>query len=243
MAVLRSNHDFNSSKVGDKYGLYYHGVSWGTSVLMTILPLTTGSFGDTGGWCWIKSDTDTAVAWRFICFYILLWVAFGYNLFVYFKIDQLLKGIQQEQKKQGTAQTKRARTMMDQTKFYPLVLVVCYSFATINRLVETISGSSYLWLSGLHVFFTGLRPLLNAIVIGLTPGVVHLVRFERIWRNGLQDWPNAAPKLLLLLLKTNRKPMRPMTWKSKSPKRSQSLVKQDNSLQKTRTRTKAPNTA
>lgn len=77
-----------------------HAFCWGVPLLLALLPLTTSSYGDSGGWCWIRTS-EWGSFWRFLQFYVPLWLAFGYNSIVYFRvqprIQELLRAAQQQQ--------------------------------------------------------------------------------------------------------------------------------------------------
>mmetsp|Transcript_29849 Transcript_29849/g.69296 ORF Transcript_29849/g.69296 Transcript_29849/m.69296 type:complete len:202 (+) Transcript_29849:121-726(+) len=54
-----------------------HGFAWGTSFIIMLLPLSTDSYGPAGSWCWIK-DKMPGTVWRYIVFYVPLWLAFAW---------------------------------------------------------------------------------------------------------------------------------------------------------------------
>ncbi len=64
---------------------------WGGAFILTLLPLTTDSYGDTGAWCWILSEDGADVAWRFIQFYIPLWLCIGYSTYVYVAVTRKMR--------------------------------------------------------------------------------------------------------------------------------------------------------
>jgi len=211
MAFLRENAIHHEAI--ETYMSKYHAVCWGLPAILTILPLTTGSYGDAGGWCWIKSQRDIDVAWRFIQFYIPLWLSIIYSLVVYVKVhlrlkhvhslqpaipseamsstvdelkvapssdDDLLADIPLDVDVDGDGNgdeedadndevnamasedpaSERAQhqseSMITRMKYYPLVLVVCYAWASVNRIYQ-IFEEPVLWLSGLHVFFASMQ--------------------------------------------------------------------------------------
>jgi len=156
MAIIR---DERNSTISSKQ-MWYHLLCWGLPVFFTILPAFTKSYGDSGGWCWIKDDTDIAVAWRFITFYIPLWLAMCYCAWVYWGVRQ---------KVSHNLSTQRG-SMKDRIKYYPLVLVICWFWASVNR-IEQIFGPSQFWLFCLHVFFSSLQGAFNAFVYGLTKDI------------------------------------------------------------------------
>merc|ERR1740117_1185625 len=171
-AFLRKNPSFSSSEVG-RYTKRYHAVIWSFSLLFTLLPLTTDSFGDTGGWCWIKNATDMDHAWRYIVFYVWVWLAWGYSCYVYCNVRSAM---QDAQEGADAAATRAQRAVMRRILFYPLVLVVAWAPASINRAYELFTDDSVMFLTILHAVFQGLYGFLNALVYGMIPAVHKRIR-------------------------------------------------------------------
>jgi hypothetical protein len=169
-AVVRNNPSFGPVGI-EKHTLVYHSIIWGITVLFTILPGTTKSYGDTGGWCWIINTRDVDIAWRFVTFYIPLWIVIVFNAYVYAAVYYKLK------MNSGDNEDVVARI-----KYYPLVLVCCWFWASINRLYEVISGTSVFWLAALHILFASSMGFWNALVYGFTP----IVR-QRLWSAGANN--------------------------------------------------------
>jgi len=219
MTILRKDSSFLIDVEGSarKYAFF----CWGVPFVLTLLPFTTSSYGDSGGWCWISTDNSYAAgtAWRFVQFYIPLWLSITYNIYVYVHINRALKVMLESPDSQPNAQendvharappppdsrisvnagtgpedsaeavakeptesaedpsmtndeaTRRSSATLDRIKYYPMVLVVCYFFATVNRIVQ-IFGPQPFWLSVLHTIGAGSQGTLNCIVYGLTPSV------------------------------------------------------------------------
>jgi len=139
----------------------FHLFVWFTCAIVLVLPATTRSYGPAGAWCWIGDDTAGKV-WRFLTFYIILWIIVAYMLYVYIKVYQRLAA------GSDGNQSVRKRIM-----YYPAILIGCYFFATINRLYETDGHHSYS-LSVLQGIGIAVRGFLNALIYGLNP----LVRKE-----------------------------------------------------------------
>jgi len=143
-----------------------HCVVWSTSALCALLPLTTTSYGpDAICRCWIKSDSTGAVM-QLITFYFPLWVTAGFILYVVFRMraqgQNLLIILETES------------TIFKRLRFYPYVLLVCYTFATINRIYMTISGDVSLPLTVLHVFFTRISGFVNFVLFGCNSQIIKL---------------------------------------------------------------------
>eukprot|EP00470_Lotharella_oceanica_P013337 CAMPEP_0170182584 /NCGR_PEP_ID=MMETSP0040_2-20121228/28293_1 /TAXON_ID=641309 /ORGANISM="Lotharella oceanica, Strain CCMP622" /LENGTH=341 /DNA_ID=CAMNT_0010428051 /DNA_START=181 /DNA_END=1204 /DNA_ORIENTATION=- len=145
----------------------FHYIVWGISLLLTILPATTGNYGQSTGWCWIdvKENAEAGTAWRFVTFYIPLWLVAGYNLSVYAHVRSALNAAV-EQGGENAGNIAGLQRMV----YYPLVLVVCYIFGTISR-IQQIFGPPVYGLVILHTIGMSSQGTLNALVYGLTPSV------------------------------------------------------------------------
>jgi len=51
-------------------------------------------------------------------------------------------------------------------RFYPLVLIVCYLWGSVNR-IYVFFDDEIEWIVALHLFFGGLMGFLNSLVYGL----------------------------------------------------------------------------
>ena len=69
---------------------------------------------------------------------------------------------------------RRQNNTLQRMKFYPMILILCYLFATIRRVIDwaTEDQTPYYWAM-LHTFFAAIPGFLNAIVYGLTKDVKH----------------------------------------------------------------------
>lgn len=163
MAFLKERADFSGPKIGAKAN-YYHG-AWVFACIMTLLPLITDSYGDSGAWCWIK-DGQADLVWRIVTFYGELWLAWVYCFYVYTSV--LLKIRRMNPSPDGSLSHRR---VLMRIMYYPLVLVVCWSAASVNRLYEMISGDKSFEFTVLQVLLSGLFGFCNAVVYGMTPAV------------------------------------------------------------------------
>eukprot|EP01083_Nonionella_stella_P071338 191549_1 len=69
---------------GLKRKLYLmHIIIWSTSILFTILPLFTDTYGTAGGWCWFANAQIIDTVWRYLVFYVPLWLAIVYMIYIY----------------------------------------------------------------------------------------------------------------------------------------------------------------
>jgi len=103
----------------------------------------------------------------YVEFYVPLWCSILYLLISYCKIKQCLKDLPIKHKK-----------IIERLKYYPIILAICFSFATFYRITEMIYGSSLdnqFIFSLLAIIFGNLNGLLNALVYGFTKKVKRLV--------------------------------------------------------------------
>lgn len=160
----------------------FHLFVWPASTLLTILPATTGNYGSATGWCWIdvKHNADWGTTWRFLCFYVPLWAVAVYNLTVYYRVRVALnEAIEQGGSKAGSVQR------MQRLIYYPLVLVGCYFFGTINR-IENIFAKPVYVLVVFHTIGMSSQGTLNALVYGLSPSVKQVIMKEYCGGKGVQ---------------------------------------------------------
>lgn len=135
----------------------YYVLSWGAPLILAILPLTTKSYGDTGGQCWIVREGAGKV-WSVITFLVPLWAATLYNTWVVVSVRRSLDGV------------SGPTLMLQRAKLYPLVWVVGNLFSSINAIYELTDQQSFP-LTLLDVSLSSLQGFMNAIVFGFTPAV------------------------------------------------------------------------
>ena len=179
--------------------------------------------------CWIQGNVGNTEAevWRWFCFYLPLWGAIGYMIFVYYNVWSELKPASSNTSTQNVnpnlnnapnsteivnqpsddnihesnsnimndnavAGSSEQTTMQQQNstsnvgssgnnnnskggalqriKYYPVVLFVCYFFATVRRLDELITSTDApFWMAAIQVFMSALLGTGNACVYGLSP--------------------------------------------------------------------------
>jgi hypothetical protein len=136
--------------------------------LFLIRPFLTGDYGPAGGWCWIRLKDQgytRGVLMYLIFFYIPLWVAVIYNITNYIAVTRFLREYLEH---------KVDSQMIRRISLYPLILVVCWMIPTINKLYNFFGKKVFL-LNLLHVFFSCLQGLLNALAYGMNKGVQSLL--------------------------------------------------------------------
>lgn len=161
-AFLQESEAFGPTQIHE-HAMKYHAICWLVPALLTVLPLVNNGYGDTGGWCWIPEEK---IYWRFIQFYILLWLGVGYNCYVFINIYQKIKAMA------GQVNTGNATAMANRLRLYPFVLVICHFFGMIESFYEAFSGGKMIYeLNLLAVIFGTSMGLFNAVIYGLTPEV------------------------------------------------------------------------
>lgn len=173
MAVIKQDSSFGTSGVVSQYRIKFHASIWSLTLVLSVLPFTTDSYGNIGEWCWIQGDRPISTLWRFISFYIPTWIAIAWCCWVYMKLVM---------KSSSNVEIKR-RTM-----YYPLVLVICWIPPSVGVLIRTASDSPLPAALGLMVAITtGLFGFFNALVYGFTPAITQLIKAELSRICGRQD--------------------------------------------------------
>mmetsp|Transcript_16753 Transcript_16753/g.40094 ORF Transcript_16753/g.40094 Transcript_16753/m.40094 type:complete len:309 (-) Transcript_16753:159-1085(-) len=148
----------------------YHVFSWGVPLLLALAPQLSNSYGKENGRCWILKDHP---ALRFIQFYVPLWLVVGYNGAMYWRILATLRAIRTNNPESKREEVKMLRGL----GLYPAVLVVCWLFASLNRVQNSLSpGHPSFTLFCLHRLFGGSQGLLNCLVYGLNASVRNKLR-------------------------------------------------------------------
>jgi len=143
----------------EKYLLWCHSIIWPSSLVISILPFFSDSYGHAGGWCWIKDFDAIDRIWRIVCFYSILLLIFCYLVYVYFRLYRYLSAEDEV--------SNDSQAMLRKVIVFPLVIFVCYFFGFIRRLLEVIGlVHPPFWLAVVHVSTSSLLGLGNAIVYG-----------------------------------------------------------------------------
>ena len=139
------------------------------SLSLTILPLFTNSYGDTGGFCWINNENSIDHFLRFLTYYLILIVGISFNVYVYYKINEKLQILFTDASEESILIVNTLKRL----RLYPLVLIIGSFFGSINAVYEIVAEPSYI-LKILEVFTNGLMGFLNAIVYGFFTPKVYL---------------------------------------------------------------------
>jgi len=171
----------------EKFLLKCHIIIWPGCLLISILPFFTNSYGPAGGWCWIKDADVIDDVWRIMCFYIQLLMIFCYLVYVYLGLYLYLK--------KGDEISEDSQAMLKKVVFFPLIIFVCYFFAFVRRLLEVcgLVNTPY-WLAVLHISFSSLLGLGNAIVYGAVNATVRR-EIMNMCCKGPEDVPSSKDKV------------------------------------------------
>lgn len=168
-------------------------------LVLSCLPFATGSYGNVGLWCWItESDRlveeglfeTPGVWWRFICFYVPLWMVVAYNIYIY---RQLLHEVKKTGESHfgtsvdGAADKVKYATirLINRLKWYPIILGVCYFPATVLRIYEIATPhSDPRWLVNLALMGR-MSAFFNAFAYGYS--------ILPLWQAELKCWSTQYP--------------------------------------------------
>lgn len=179
---LKENPSFKPSEI-DKHRVKFMVACWCIPVVLSLLPLTTESYGDTGGWCWIMSSETKHAVWRFVQFYVLNWFAVCYNIYVFYNIQKKIKAIEDA--------PAQANKTLARLRMYPMVLIICHFFGTIVAFYELGTGGDLNYgLNITQIIFSSSLGFVNALVYGLTPEIKERVCSRNIDPN--KDYDNSA---------------------------------------------------
>jgi hypothetical protein len=179
----------------------FYVVCFGIPFLFCLLPLTTDSYGNTVGWCWIDPEDNEAAGqtWRLLLFYLPLWSAIGFNAYVYYIVSRAIGELFGRSKSAGGTAISRweippkYEKLIRRLRMYPLILVFCWFFATINRVQNLFApGDPSFALFFVTALFRGMQGMLNALVYGFNP----LVRSEWVkWLSSFESLKRFIPEL------------------------------------------------
>ena len=176
------------------------------SFTMAIIPLGSGAFGHTGGWCWITSDFT---AMRFATLYVPLYIVVAVIVVAYVLMARKLRRKSRkfagktDREKNTTSQTnakyrytasrtslkmrgkrkrqgtKAARTMLA----YPIIFLLLSAFPLINRVYQAFRGErqALLFMAALHAVSIPFLGLANALVYGLNKRTLRALRRTGFW--------------------------------------------------------------
>jgi len=138
--------------------MFFHLLSWGLPLITVLYLGITDQFGSNGsGWCWIKGARNPN---RVIFFYgplvVCMILTFSSTLFVVLA----LSGSQSEEEKQ-------TRRLIGSLAAYPVILVICWSGAIVNRIQNAVDPDHpQQWLYIWEFLLCPLQGFFNALCFG-----------------------------------------------------------------------------
>jgi len=142
----------------------YHCVCWISSLAVTLPPAVGSLFENAGvGFCWIGIERSPRMGnfLRLVCFYGPMWILIYYNLRVYLKVTHFSRTTL---KVHGSDEAiKPLLRSVRRLKYYPITLVVCYFWATVNRIHNMmVPDSPIFWLYLLQIQDAWASVILNS---------------------------------------------------------------------------------
>jgi len=120
-----------------------HALCWGLPLLLGALPFIWKDYGPAGAWCWIQDQNDRAHVLRIMVFYLWLFILVPFcavaNLMTLRKFTTTIVATELP-----PAQLERMRGVFKRLVLYPLILVVCWLPAMVNRAQQFITPDRYI---------------------------------------------------------------------------------------------------
>jgi len=120
----------------------YHAIAWGIPFILATIPTARHVMEPLGTWCWIKLEEP---GWRFWTLYIPLWINFGINFYIIFKIVRLLRQVLASLPGDMCKADKikrHFRFITCQTLMFVFAGMICWSISTINRILQAFGDDN-----------------------------------------------------------------------------------------------------
>ena len=156
MIVLLVRNTYSELKI-------HHWFVWSASLFLSFLPMTTGSYGPAGQWCWISAATKFGVVWRYTTLYGPLIFFFTLIIVIYIFIGRALYRDRLTTNPTGRQSSKKK--VIFKLILYPVVMIICYTPALINRWDQLAHGLQINWHMTLaHIIARAIYPVLCAVI-------------------------------------------------------------------------------
>eukprot|EP00003_Mantamonas_plastica_P014347 TRINITY_DN2489_c0_g1_i5.p1 TRINITY_DN2489_c0_g1~~TRINITY_DN2489_c0_g1_i5.p1 ORF type:complete len:269 (+),score=52.52 TRINITY_DN2489_c0_g1_i5:35-808(+) len=121
---------------------YYHAMTWGISLFLSLWLFFTNQYGQTPAWCWIGINHDVS---RFVFFYMWLIIIFIFNAVTYVRVVRSIKTTVNALM-HGTLGGTRSMNQWSNASLqvskhvsrYLIVYFICWCFSLINRIQNFI---------------------------------------------------------------------------------------------------------
>ncbi|OMJ91178.1 hypothetical protein SteCoe_6348 [Stentor coeruleus] len=140
-------------------------------LILTIMPLTTNSYGKSQGWCWIDNDSEYKYMWMLVEFYAPLMFILAFNIFAYIKVYKKFRDTEY-----SLLETDVKAKFINRLKFYPLSLVVCFGIAGVHKIYYIAGGQENFYLDIFAGCVVALYGFVNSIFYGFTKTVKSYLR-------------------------------------------------------------------
>lgn len=145
----------------EKYRVWYHILCWGIASICTSIPQFTLAYGKTTVWCWITKESIHGNAYRIGTFFVPFYISWIIIVFLYGNIIYRLCSTLNHM-----TPNDRQLTLGLLRRFflYPIIFIICYIPATINRINIWVTGNDVYVLFIIHVLASPSLGTLNGIV-------------------------------------------------------------------------------
>ena len=140
-------------------------VCWGLPLVVTLLPLTTNSYGvydGTTGWCFIKDRSDSppwgSEVWTIFAFYFWFWV----GLFLYFALIAYVS-YEIKYSKQDSFITPLVKRALEKLPWYPLNIIFCWGYTAVYDNMAQFNAEAFP-TSFLSSYFNNILPCFIGIL-------------------------------------------------------------------------------
>ncbi|XP_032230476.1 G-protein coupled receptor 1 [Nematostella vectensis] len=150
---------------------WYHLVSWGIPLVCSLLPFVGDHYGPAGAWCWIADNSEDVSLWRFMIWYVPLFICI---LAMFATYAYIFISYRKQAKSWGgtySAEDERNKAMMKEhvrpLMAYPCIYLATSIFPLIHRIYNASTSTPSFPLLLLHVISTPLIGALNAVFFGI----------------------------------------------------------------------------
>ena len=151
----------------DSLQRYYHFVAWSVVAVCVIIPNFTHAYGPASVWCWISKTARGGNALRFVSFFVPFYVAWFLIVVCYIWIGRVSSSSYEHMSEQEKEKSQR---QMARLRAYPIIFVVLYIPATINRI--------YNWASQDDIFALFILQALTAPAVGFVNSLAYGLDME-----------------------------------------------------------------
>lgn len=146
----------------DNLHKYYHAAAWSVVAVCVLIPTFTKAYGPASGWCWISKNARGGNVLRFVSFFVPFYIAWVLILVLYFWTHRVAANSFQHMREDEREKSQR---QIARLRAYPIIFVILYIPATVNRV--------YNWMSNDDIFFLYLLQVLTAPAVGFVNSIAY----------------------------------------------------------------------